>query len=213
MAAGAANKSSRAKSAPADPEQNGHLDERVATLEDLVAANTHRVHLPSGLMVVCNWPDEADMLLEEDLPQRLMDAATRAVFREIDAAQEPGDGDAEPAEEEDAAQLASAKALAEARAQAARLSAAYRRHMAMSAVVEPKLTEDAWRRMPEADKDMLAALAGRERETDALGRIVGVRALDPMSTFCARHERTGVAGCQACAKKRQQVSRSLQGQV
>lgn len=58
--------------------------------------------------------------------------------------------------------------------------------------------------LPAEDLDLLIALATRQRNTDALGRVLGVMPLSRLATF--REEHGCDPGCEACARVQQRLS-------
>jgi hypothetical protein len=67
-------------------------------------------------------------------------------------------------------------------------------------VVEPELTADMLPLLPAEDLEMIAAIAKRERDTDALGVRLGVDPLSRWRTFREIHECP--EGCEACEAAR-----------
>jgi len=65
-------------------------------------------------------------------------------------------------------------------------------------VVEPKLTQDDVDLLPGEDRELLIEIAQRERDTDAVGRRLGVEPLSRWETFRHRHHcAEDCDGCQA----------------
>lgn len=71
----------------------------------------------------------------------------------------------------------------------------------MEMVVEPKLTQEDVDEMPGEDRDLLLAIANRERDVDAVGRRLGVELLSRWDTF--RHGHNCAEDCRPCQEIRQ----------
>jgi hypothetical protein len=80
------------------------------------------------------------------------------------------------------------------------------RFMVSAALVEPEVSYEQIKAgmLPNEDLELLAAVVGRKRDTDARGVILGVEPLERWATF--RTEHGCPAGCEACQKVVEQFS-------
>lgn len=158
--------------------------------KEWAAKAVHHITLESGMEVDVRLPDLAILIEGDALPERL-----RAVAAEIwseGAAHILGDKNEDGTKP--GLDLDNVKALS-----------ALRRHLAAMCLVEPPLSADELLSsgIPSEDIDLLAAIAMRERDTDARGVKLGVMPLSRFDTFREVH------GCDASCEACQAVSGSF----
>jgi hypothetical protein len=173
---------------------------QVSTKEQWAARAVHEITLYSGAVVKIRIPDLPTLMLAEGadaLPERLRGAALEALNREMRREQQV------------------AAALGGAPVDIPDLTyddidglTDLRMHLAARMIVEPAgITEQDFHAeggLPKEDAALLAAIATRERDTDALGVRLGVAELSAYDRFLRVHECS--PGCEACAAKRDELS-------
>ena len=149
------------------------------SVEEWAALALHDVTLPSGMEAVIRFADIPALIKSGRLPDQLQGAAARRFFgSENGAAASDGDGeDGAKAAIDDAQRIEIAKATAE-----------LYEYLVLESVVEPELTAEHLPRLPAEDKEMLIEVSLRERDTDALGRTLGVEPLSRWETFRREHK-------------------------
>lgn len=124
-------------------------------------------------MVKVRIPDLAAMLAMGQIPEHLRQVALLSAFKEEGdpplALQKHDDGS--PVLTDDVA-----KGFYDLKS-----------HIIVATVVEPALTQAEASEIPVEDRDMLYAIAMRERDTDALGVRLGVEPLSRWATFRGKH--------------------------
>jgi hypothetical protein len=151
----------------------------------------HRVTLPSTQRVLLRIPDLAKLLEGPDaaVPTHLLSIALREVIDQADAARTLVDQIKAGQTDEAVKTVGELNELD--------------RWIVTQTVVEPEVTlEDVEAGLvPPEDMAMIAAIARRERFTDARGVTIGVVPLDDFAVFREKHgcpEGVGETGCQAC---------------
>jgi hypothetical protein len=150
----------------------------------------HQITLPTGQQVLARFPDTTTLFQNEAVSSDLIHVAFMDQFAPDMLRAIIGDTDKE------AELLKNFNELGD--------------RLAVDMLVEPKLTLEELREIPQEDLDMLKQIAMRERNTDAKGVVLGVVQLDVFTTFREAHERSeDVAeghppfpdpGCDACVE-------------
>ena len=168
-----------------NPKQSGWADSKTAWKRRA----GHNITLPTGVKVRVRFPDVAALIRSDALPQELIHTAFMDKFAPDLLRQIVGD----PEKEREL--LANFNDLTD--------------RLAVEMLVEPKLTLEELRELPQEDLEMLKEIAMRERNTDARGVQLGVVPLDVFATFREAHEGLDAAateghppfpdpGCDAC---------------
>lgn len=151
----------------------------------------HRVTLPSSQRVLMRIPDLAKMVEgpESAIPGHLLAIALREVIDQTDAARTLVD-QIKAGETDEAVKTVGELNELE-------------RWIVTQSVVEPEITVDDINEglIPPEDLAMIAAIARRERFTDARGVTIGVAPLDDFAVFRDAHgcaQGDGEEGCEAC---------------
>lgn len=116
--------------------------QKVATLNEWAEAATHYPLLPSGMRVGIRVPDLPALIETGDVPQHLLEAAL---------------GLADPTKE----QKPSKEMIVQQRE--------FTDLLVQQTVVEPKLDADSVKKVPFEDKELIVAIATRQRDIDAEG--------------------------------------------
>jgi hypothetical protein len=145
----------------------------------------HTVTLPSGMVVKIRIPNLGQLLKGDAIPDRLRSVAISQVARELDPSAAPlFQPDDQQSPEQKIKVITEVYELYE--------------WLVTETVIEPAIGENDLDGLPEMDKQMLAQIAGRERDTDALGVTLGVEPLSRWETFLREHGCT--KDCPACQK-------------
>jgi hypothetical protein len=149
-------------------------------------------------VVKIKFPDVARLIRSDMLPEGLRAAALKQAFGDLDM-ESPSDTPltAEQKKEQEDERYKTAQELVE-------LMDA----LIIEMLVEPVMSKEEIADIPGEDRDMLIAIAQRERNTDALGVRLGVAPLIAFHEFrevhgCLEHE---PAGCEACKALQQRLS-------
>jgi hypothetical protein len=176
---------------------------KITTKEQWAHLAVHDVTLHSGAVVRCRIPDLPMLMHADAVPERLRGAAievlNREVKRESQVAQALAGGspDIPDLTYDDITEMMELRIFLAARM-----------------VVEPEVTEADFMEgglLPKEDAALLAAIATRERDTDALGVRLGVAELSSYDRFRRVYECE--PGCQACEKVRDELSAGRAGSV
>jgi hypothetical protein len=130
----------------------------------------HNVTLETGMQVRIKFPDAGELIRQDALPDELIHIAFMDQFAPDKLREIIGDA------KEEADLLKNFNELGD--------------RLAVEMLVDPKLTLDELRQIPQEDLDMLKQIAMRERDTDARGVKLGVVRLDVFATFREAHERS-----------------------
>lgn len=173
--------------------------ESVTTRDSWVKRGIHTVHLPSGAKVQIKFPDLSRLIRSNLLPEGLRAAALRQAFDDLEM---PAPADATPMTEEQR------KTQIEERFKMAQELVELVDFLLLEMMVEPKLTREEVGEIPGEDRDMLAAIAQRERSVDARGVRLGVAPLEAFHEFREFHgcDEHGDAGCPSCKALQQRFS-------
>lgn len=171
----------------------------VTSLDAWRKAAIHEITCPTGARVKVKFPDLVSIASGDALPEHLKNAAllelaqsmsggtAAAVTAETGGAATPGGLSVE--------QVHGIRELYE--------------WLITETVVEPRITVEDLPRLPSEDKEFLAEIASRQRETDALGVHLGVVPLSRFARFRAAHgcdDRDAGAPCKACEELQNDVS-------
>jgi aminoglycoside/choline kinase family phosphotransferase len=168
----------------------------VSTRDQWAEKAVHTATLHSGAVVTIRIPDLPTLMLAGALPERLRGAALEVLNREVKreaqvaAALAGGGVDVPDLTEDDLNELTKLRIW-----------------LAAEMVVEPEVTEADFQQdgpLPKEDAALLAAIAIRERDTDALGVRLGVAELSAYDRFLLVHECS--PGCKACEAKRDEAA-------
>lgn len=158
-----------------------------------ISASVHQITLPSGARVKVQMPDLSRLIRSDLLPEDLRAAALRRAFDDLEVAPplDPNVGN-DPEKMQ--------KALEERFAMAKQL-VQFLDFLLTEMMVEPKLSMEEVAKIPGEDRDMLIAIAQRERNTDARGVRLGVAPLNAFHEFrelhgCVDREPEGCPSCQ-----------------
>jgi hypothetical protein len=110
------------------------------TLAGWTKNKRHLVTLPSSSVIAIELPDLPEMLAGGDIPNELVDAAVSAAAGERKATKEDMQKNAQ-----------------------------FYRFLVIQTVKEPVLTEEVLKQVPAEDKELIAAIALRQRDVDAVG--------------------------------------------
>jgi hypothetical protein len=151
----------------------------------------HTITLHSGAVVKIRYPNLALMIRLGLVPTQLRTVAMKVAKGEINMVG-GGIGEDMPDDKSDEAfeELGKLVELLDM--------------LVMQMVAEPELTQEDVDQMPAEDRDMLLAIANRERDVDAVGRRLGVEPLDRWDTF--RHFHKCAEDCPSCKKVREHFS-------
>lgn len=159
----------------------------VVTLEQWQKAAVHTVWVNQHQQVKIRIPDLAAMFVDGRVPEDLR-AVAMSVISGVDPTEQAmlksADGSAGDGPAIDAKVLADYIDLL--------------RFLVSSALVEPEVSYDQVKAgvLPNEDLELLTAIVGRKRDTDAKGVILGVEPLDRWATFREKHR--CAPGCQDC---------------
>jgi hypothetical protein len=161
------------------------------SLADWKRRGVYDVTLPSGMEVSIRYPDLMMMATSDAMPERLRALAVKQARGDTLA------DDAPPSpEQEEERSREELKMLEEMRE--------FLHHLVVAMVTEPELSYEDVADLPPEDRDMLIAIAQRERDTDAKGRLLGVVPLNAFDRFRVRHSCT--PDCPSCEKVRDDFS-------
>jgi hypothetical protein len=136
------------------------------------------------MVVKIRLPDLTRLLKNDLLPERLRAVALKQAFADVEPEPQSENGSTNDAE----------------RYETAKEMATLLDWLVADMVLEPELTQDDVETIPGEDRDMLVAIAQRERDIDALGVTLGVEPLSRWDTFRRFHE--CAEDCPACQKVR-----------
>lgn len=126
-----------------------NFNKPVTTVDEWAAAGGHEVLCPSGVRVTIKVPDLAALIESGELPQNLLDAAL-ATASKVSKGQ-----DQEPSKD----------LIAKERQ--------FTDFLVSITVVKPSLTVEQASKVPFEDKEMIVAIATRQRDTDAEYQQIG----------------------------------------
>lgn len=154
------------------------------------ARGYHQITVPSGEQVRIRIPDLAAMLALGQIPDTLRLAALTQAFRE------EGDPPLTLQKKDDGTPLLDQELVKQ--------FYDLRTHIVAASVVDPQVTPEDVAEIPVEDRDMIYAIAMRERYTDARGVTLGVEPLSRWETFRDRH--SCPADCPHCAEALRELS-------
>jgi hypothetical protein len=158
---------------------------------------TYPVACPSGIEVTVRIPDVSELAVDESLPDHLRAFALKATMGELEQDLERQDGESDEARV--GRQIDTIRELQTFK----------RAVVSRMIVADPQPTADDLDGVPHDDLDMLYAIAMRERETDALGRWVGVEPLRRFERFRSLHDCP--PRCPSCEEVRLEFSTGYGG--
>ena len=169
--------------------QNGSARE-VSPKSSWLKSGLHTITLHSGATIKIRYPNLALMMRTGLIPTHLRAIATKVAKGEVTPTGQTMIGDGEPTDDAAFDEVVSVVQLMDE----------IIKHM----VVEPELNQEDIDLMPPEDRDLLLAIANRERDVDAVGRRLGVEPLDRWEKF--RREHHCSEDCRSCQKVRQLYS-------
>lgn len=177
-------------------------EEGIVTPEGWAKLAVHTVTLPSRARVKVRIPDLSLLIAHDAIPENLRGAALQKLMQDFAELQQP----AAPAEGEQAERPSIDK-------EKIQQLASLHFFLVSEMLVEPKLTAGELEQagLPNEDLELLVQLATRDRDTDALGVVLGVV---PLSRFARFREHHGCdESCQACAAVVEELSTRSAGGV
>lgn len=152
----------------------------------------HTIILPSGEEVVVRIPDITNLARNESIPESLRAAVIKQDAQALLTGTASASEESQP-KPSDADVVRAAAELGEAFD-----------YIVLDMIVEPVLTISEVRLIPSEDRDFLALIAQRQRDTDALGRRLGVEPLSRWERF--RHHHGCAEDCAECEALRREFS-------
>lgn len=175
--------------------KNGKNSGHAGTLAEWKARRRLDVTLPSGMPITMRTLTLSELAVADGLPDDLI----RLALVEMQPGGIVGEIGAELQKSDEGA-LERAKKYAED-------NLALRDRLILAAVLDPVMNEDDVRELDGFDKEMIAGIASRQLEFDAIGRRVGSEPLSTFRVFAAtHHEQLSAEDCPACEEARRQFS-------
>jgi hypothetical protein len=164
---------------------------KTATKTSWLKSGTHTITTYTGHVIKIKYPNLALMMRIGLIPTHLRATAVKVAKGEVTtsgaAALGVGEDLAEPEGDEAYEEILRVVELMDL--------------LIAEMVVEPKLSQEDIDAMPGEDRDLLLAIANRERDVDAAGVRLGVEPLSRWDTFRERHHCT--EDCRSCKEVRQ----------